>query len=105
MSNWGRRIRGALGMGLAWGIAGGFAGGVLVRVTGIKTDLPLPLLFFGLGFICGIIFSAILVAIARRRQFDSLSIPRFAAWGASGGLLLSAIFAVGAALRGDSVLN
>jgi hypothetical protein len=27
----------------------------------------------------------------RRRRFDELSLPRFAAWGAAGGLLLSAI--------------
>ncbi len=37
-----------------------------------------------------------------RRRFDQMSLPRFAAWGGVGGLLLSAV--VGAALGGDAFL-
>src|SRR4029078_427525 len=52
------------------------------------------------GFVCGIIFSAILAGIEGRRGLDRASLCRFAAWGAASGLLLSGIFVVGAALRG-----
>lgn len=103
MSNWWRRIRAAIGMGLAWAVAGGVAGGVLARVPGFSSDLPFPLLFAPLGFITGIIFSGILVAIAGRRGLDRQSLPRFAGWGAAAGLVLSGIFVVGAALRGDAM--
>ena len=100
MKKWGRRIRGAIGMGLAWGAAGFGAGSLLARVPGFYSDLPFPLLFAPLGFLTGIIFSAILVGFERRRGFERASLSRCAGWGAASGLLLSGIFAVGAALRG-----
>jgi hypothetical protein len=76
---------------------------LLARVPGFYSDLPFALLFAPLGFITGIIFSGILVAIEGRRKFDRMSLPRFAGWGAVSGLLLSGIFVVGAALRGASL--
>jgi len=103
MRNWGRRIRAAVGMGLIWAAAWGVAGGLLARMAGIDTDLPLAYLFAPLGFVTGVIFSAILVGIEGRRGIDRASLPRFAGWGAASGLLLSAIFVVGAALRGADV--
>ena len=103
MKKWGRRIRGAIGMGLAWGAAGLGAGSLLARVPGFYSDLPFALLFAPLGFFAGIIFSAILVSIEGRRGFDRMSLSRFAGWGAVSGLLLSGIFVVGAALRGDAL--
>jgi len=103
MNNWGRRIRGALRMGLAWAAAGFVAGLVLARIPGFYSDLPFALLFAPLGFFAGVIFSGILVAIGGRRRFDQMSLPRFAGWGAASGLLLSGVFAVSAALRGDSM--
>lgn len=58
------------------------------------------------GFIGGALFSTVLGIAGRRRRFDELSLPRFAAWGAVGGLLLSlvpaAMVAVGLASLGDS---
>ena len=45
MSKWGRRIRGAIRMGLAWAAAGFVAGTVLARVPGFQSDLPFALLF------------------------------------------------------------
>ncbi|HEX3233750.1 MAG TPA: hypothetical protein VHR41_06110 [Gemmatimonadales bacterium] len=98
-----RRIRGAIGMGLAWGAAGFGAGILLARVPGFYSDLPFALLFAPLGFCAGIIFSGILVGIERRRGFDRMSLSRFVGWGAVSGLLLSGIFVVGAALRGQSL--
>jgi hypothetical protein len=58
------------------------------------------------GFFGGALFSTVLGIAGRRRRFDELSLPRFAAWGAVGGLLLdlvpAALVAVGlASLRPD----
>ena len=103
MKKWGRRIRGAIGMGLAWAAAGFGAGFLLARVSSFNPDLPFGLLFGPLGFLAGIIFSVILVAVGGRRGFDRLSLSRFAGWGAVSGLLLAGIFVVGAALRGASM--
>jgi hypothetical protein len=103
MKKWGRRIRGAIGMGLAWGAAGFGAGILLARVSSFDVDLPFALLFAPLGFFAGVIFSGILVVIGGRRGFDRMSLSRFAGWGAVSGLLLSGIFVVGAALRGEAL--
>ena len=103
MKKWGRRIRGAIGMGLTWGAAWFGAGILLARVPGFYSDLPFALLFAPLGFVTGIIFSGILVGIEGRRGFDRTSLWRFAGWGATSGLLLSGIFVIGAALRGESL--
>ena len=103
MKKWGRRIRGAIGMGLTWGAIWFGAGILLARVPGFYSDLPFALLFAPLGFVSGIIFSGILVVIEGRRRFDRMSLSRFAGWGAVSGLLLSGIFVVGAALRGEAL--
>ena len=102
MKMWGRRIRAAIGMGLIWGAAWFGAGILLARVPGFFSDLPFALLFAPLGFITGITFSGILVAVERRRRFDRVSLASFAGWGVVSGLLLSGIFVVAAALRGGS---
>lgn len=112
-----RRIRGAIGMGLTWA-AGWAVGGVLIGVTSVLLpglpwdfffevfDAPLPALAVP-GFSGGAIFSIVLGIAGRRRNFNELSVPRFAAWGAVGGLLLSllpmAMFAVGLATPGPGV--
>ena len=105
MQNWQRRIRGALGMGLVWAAVGAVAGGVLARVPGFATDLPLGLLFTPLGFVSGVIFSGILVAIGRRRTLESISLPRFAGLGVASGLLLAGVIGAAAVLRGQSFLS
>ena len=92
---WLRRIRGAIGMGLTWGIAWFIPGFIPRWVLGMDGDLPFPILFFGLGVISGITFSAILALTEGRRRLDQMSVPRLAAWGAAGGLLLSALFVQG----------
>ena len=73
-------------------------------VFGFSSDLPFPILFGGLGFIAGVIFSGLLLLTEGRRRFEEMSLPRFAAWGATGGLLLSALFVRGAALGWGEVL-
>ena len=93
MQKWLRRIRGAIGMGFTWAAAL-FAVGTVPRwVFGINTDVPIPLVFGVFGFVAGVTFSALLVLTEGRRRFDQMSLPRFAGWGAMGGLLLSALWA------------
>jgi len=99
-----RRIRGAIGMGLTWAAAWGAAGTLLAVMTRFQADAPFPLIFGVLGFIAGVIFSATLALTEGRRSFDQMSLPRFAVWGATGGLLLSAVFARGASLDWGDVL-
>lgn len=95
---WLRRIRGAIGMGLVWA-AGWALAGLLIGVSSILLpglpwhvffevfDAPLPALAIP-GFVGGAIFSIVLGLAARRRRFEELSLPQFAAWGAVGGLML-----------------
>jgi hypothetical protein len=91
-------------MGLAWAVAWGGAGVVMAVVTGFTADVPFPLFFALLGFIAGVIFSLILALTAGRRSFDQMSLPRFATWGAIGGLLMAAFFARAASLDWGDVL-
>ena len=98
MRKWLRRIRGAIGMGFTWGAAWSGAGIVLAVVTRFRADAPFPLVFGVLGFIAGVIFSALLALTEGGRTLDQMSLPRFAGWGAMGGLLLSALFAKAASL-------
>jgi len=102
MRTWGRRIRAAIAMGFTWAAAWFVAGVLLARVPGLFSDVPFAILFAPLGFVTGILFSGILVAIEGRRGFERLSLSRVASWGAASGLLLSGIFVAGAALRGAS---
>lgn len=98
MKKWLRRIRGAVGMGLTWA-AGWALFGVLIGITSLLLpglpwevffevfDAPLPALAIP-GFFGGAVFSVVLGIAGRRRRFDELSLPRFGAWGALGGLLV-----------------
>jgi hypothetical protein len=90
METWLRRIRGAIGMGLTWAVTWLVAGLVLLLVVGFgAADVPFPLFFALLGFLAGVTFSGILGLVEGRRRFDQMSLPRFARWGALGGLVLS----------------
>jgi hypothetical protein len=90
MSKWSRRIRGAIGMGLTWAAAWFGAGMILLLVVGPDAaDVPFPLFFGLLGFLAGAAFSGLLAILGARRRFDQMSLPRFAAWGALGGLVVA----------------
>jgi len=105
MKKWLRRIRGAIGMGLTWAIAWFGAGLILLLVVGFgAADVPFPLVFGLLGFLAGVMFSGVLGIVEGRRRFDQMSLPRFAVWGGIGGLVLSAIFVLAAALGGEALL-
>ncbi len=102
MKKWLRRIRGAIGMGLTWAIAWFVAGLGLLLVVGFgAADVPFPIGFGVFGFFAGVTFSGVLGIVEGRRRFDQMSLPRFAGWGAVGGLLLSGIFAWAAGLGGE----
>ncbi|MFL5616735.1 MAG: hypothetical protein ACJ796_23945 [Gemmatimonadaceae bacterium] len=98
MRTWLRRIRGAIGIGFTWGAVWAVAGLVPRWLFGVDFDAPFPLVFGVLGVIAGITFSGLLAVTEGRRRFDQLSLPRFAAWGALGGLVLSSVFAMAASL-------
>jgi hypothetical protein len=93
-----RRIRGAIGMGLTWAAGWAPIGAVLGAVLhlvlpgsplGLGSVMALNAVSLAaLGFVGGAVFSAILRVAEGRRRFDQLSLPRFAAWGAVGGLIL-----------------
>ena len=102
MNRWLRRIRGAIGMGLTWAAAWFGAGMILLLVVGVgAADVPFPLFFGLLGFLAGATFSGVVGIVEGRRRFDQMSLPRFAGWGALGGLLLSGIFVFAAGLGGE----
>ena len=106
VETWLRRIRGAIGMGLAWAAAWFGAGmivllGFLLATGSTGADVPYPLGFGAFGFVAGVIFSGVLGLVEGRRRFDEMSLPRFAGWGAVGGFLLSAIFVLTVAFVED----
>jgi hypothetical protein len=102
VNKWVKRLRGAVGMGLTWA-AGWAAFGILIGVTSkllpglpwwdaffAVFDAPLPA-FAVPGFVGGAIFSVVLGVAGRHRRFHELSLRRFTAWGALGGLMLSLV--------------
>jgi hypothetical protein len=104
MPRWLRVIRGMIGMGLT------FAAGVGV-VASMILVLPTWLLLGGdsgrdllvmvikssiWAFPIGVAFSGVLAITARGLPFAKLSLPRFAALGAGGGLLLFGVLAANA---------
>ncbi|MDB4908047.1 MAG: hypothetical protein JWO05_2831 [Gemmatimonadetes bacterium] len=104
MPAWLGRIRGAVGLGVAWAVMLGIAGGVPRWLLGVNTDVPIPLVLGAFGFVAGVTFSMILVLAEGRRSFDRMSLARFAGWGAVGGLLLAAAWARVLSLRWGDVL-
>jgi len=93
MGTWLRRLRGAIGMGVTWAVPWSAVGIVPRWVLGYNPDAPFPIILGVFGFLAGFIFAVLLALSERRRRFDQMSLPRFAAWGAVGGLLLAALFA------------
>jgi len=97
MNKWLKRIRGVLGTGLTWAagwsVVGAINGVVTAVFSGGGPGLLSGLLFTvgwfaGVGFVGGAVFSVVLGIAEGRRRFDQMSLPRFAGWGALGGLLL-----------------
>jgi hypothetical protein len=105
MSKWMRRIRGAVGLGLTWAAAWFAVGmGLLVVVGPDAADVPFPIGFAALGFLAGATFSGVLAVTEGHRRFDQMSLPRFAGWGALGGLVFAGLFVSVVALTGGGLL-
>lgn len=98
MKKWLRRIRGAIGIGVTWAAGWAPIGAVVGWITGVALGFPLAgiatnyaVLFGVLGFVGGTMFSTVVRITERHRSFDQLSMPRFVAWGALGGLGLGGL--------------
>jgi len=86
-------------MGVTWAFGWAIAGLLIGVASNLLPGLPwdaffevwdAPLPAFAVpGFFAGVFFSTVLGIAGRRRSFQQLSLPRFAAWGAVGGLLLT----------------
>ena len=109
MTKWIRRIKGAIGIGLTWAVGwvpvGALTGLGLWVMSSDRPGLARligasALLFGGLGFIGGSLFSAVLQLGDGRRRFDELTLPRFAIWGGLAGFLLPVIGGILGALAG-----
>jgi hypothetical protein len=95
VTNWMKRVRGAIGIGLTWGAAWLGAGLIFMVIAAPHPENPFFVAWGILGFIAGVTFATILGIVERRRLIDQLSLPRIAGWGALGGLALAGIFAGG----------
>lgn len=101
MRKWLRRIRGAIGMGLTWAAGWAPIGAVVgVALYEILPASPIGLAsvvilnattFAALGLIGGTVFGAVLRLAEGHHRFEQLSLPRFASWGAVGGVLLGGV--------------
>ena len=87
-------FRSTVGTGLTWAFAWSVIGTTVLWVAGtalaevVSQINPLA----GAGFVGGVAFSVALGTTEGRRRFYEMSLPRFAAWGAGVGLLLSMAF-------------
>ncbi len=102
MKKWLKRIRGALGMGLAWAAVWTGVGAIVGVVAWVLGLDPASGIAEGaavgviMGFVAGATFSTVLGITEGRRRFDEMSLPRFAGWGAVGGLLIGVLIVGGA---------
>lgn len=88
-------------MGVTWAIAWGIAG-LGIGIASVLTpwvpwdrffavfDAPLPALALP-GFIAGMLFSIVIAVVARRSRIEDLTLRRFMAWGALGGVLVTGV--------------
>jgi hypothetical protein len=99
MRKWLRRIGGAFGVGLAWALAWAPVA-VVIGIGIIDPDESMDEMWFVIGaypgFLCGVIFSAVLAIVERGRRLDELPFSRIALLGAASGLSVGLVpFALG----------
>jgi hypothetical protein len=102
MKKWLRAIGGAVGMGLTWAVAWAPVGvliGLIVDPDGSMDEMWVAIGGYP-GFLCGLVFSAVLRIAEGRRGFEEGSLPRLGAWGAGTGLVLG-VLVVSALGAGD----
>ena len=97
-----------LSMGVTFAAIGGGFFAVVTAVVAIFGRLESSEPFFGIaagtfwGLAIGITFSTSLAIAGQKQSFDSLSLPRVAATGAAGGLVLAGTLIGATTLVGDS---
>ena len=99
MTEWLRRIGRATGLGLAWAIVWAPIA-VLIGTTIVDPDNSMdemwPVIGAYPGFLCALIFSALLGIAERGRRLHELSLARAGAWGALAGIVVGVFpFTVG----------
>ena len=94
-----RRIRAAVGLGLAWAVVWGVAGamaspllGRFANAGGSPTSIAVvfAITIGWYGFLAGVVFSVVLAVAGRRRSFDSLRTSTIGLWGLAASVLLTA---------------
>ncbi len=103
MPRWLRVIRGMIGMGLTFSAGVGVVASMIAGLAGLllggdsgRGMIRLVIASSIWAFPIGVAFSGVMAITARRRPFDKLSLPYFAALGAGAGLLLFGVLAVNA---------
>jgi hypothetical protein len=90
MATWLRHIRRAFLLALTWAVLWaplGVLAGMIMDPDGTM-DEPWPALGAYPGFLCGLVFCAVLGVIDRQRRLAELSLARVGVWGAVSGLLV-----------------
>ncbi|HZG63064.1 MAG TPA: hypothetical protein VEY13_06070 [Rubrobacteraceae bacterium] len=90
MKKWLGHIGGAVLMGLTWAVIWAPVAvllGLIVDPDGSMDEMWVAIGAYP-GFLCGVLFSAVLGIAEGRRGFDELSLSRVGAWGAVTGLLV-----------------
>jgi hypothetical protein len=93
-----RRIRGAVGMGLAWAMVWApiaVLAGLIIDPDG-SMDEMWPAIGAYPGFLSGVVFSALIGIAEGRRGLGELALVRAGAWGAAAGVLVGVLpFTIG----------
>jgi MFS family permease len=97
MITWLGRIRRALFIALTWAVVWAPLGVLIGMIVDPDGSMDEPWVAVGAypGFLCGVVFSAVVGITDRRRRFRELSLSRAGAWGAVSGLLVIALPFIG----------
>lgn len=94
MSQWLKRVRGAVGTGVLWAVAWAPVA-VIVGTKIIDPDDSMDEMWFMVGalpgFLSGVVFSLLVSRFARHQKLGELSIARTARWGAMAGAAIGAL--------------
>ena len=90
MRTWLEIVRRAAFMALTWAVIWAPLGILTGIVVDPNESMDEPWVAVGAfpGFLCGLVFSAVVAMTDGRRRFDELSLSRVGAWGAVSGLLV-----------------
>jgi hypothetical protein len=94
-----KRLRGVLGTAATWAAGwfglGAVGWGLGLFPEGLAFAIPTAGVLATVGAIAGAGFAVVLGFTDRRRTLDELTLPRIAAWGAIGGILIGVPMSIG----------